>query len=64
MVRQPGRRGRRRRRRARPRRPRRCAVVAYDPATGALKALRTGTAVLRVTVNGMTAERTVAVHRG
>lgn len=39
-------------------------VVAYDSATGALKALRTGTAVLRVTVNGMTAERTIAVHRG
>ncbi|MEU1539290.1 hypothetical protein ABZ461_14405 [Actinacidiphila glaucinigra] len=38
-------------------------VVAYDPATGALKALRTGAAVLRVTANGVTAER-IAVHRG
>ncbi|WP_329183344.1 hypothetical protein [Actinacidiphila glaucinigra] len=39
-------------------------VPAYAPATGALKALRTGTAVPRVAVNGMTAERTIAVHRG
>ncbi|MFF3467055.1 phosphodiester glycosidase family protein [Streptomyces sp. NPDC002619] len=38
-------------------------VVSYDPATGALTALRTGTAVLRVTVNGVTAERTITVRR-
>lgn len=39
-------------------------VVSYDPATGTLTARRAGTAVLRVTVNGVTAERTITVrHR-
>ncbi|MEV7996395.1 metallophosphoesterase, partial [Streptomyces sp. NPDC086077] len=39
-------------------------VVSYDPATGALTARRAGTAVLRVTVNGVTAEREITVrHR-
>ncbi|MFD9006240.1 phosphodiester glycosidase family protein [Streptomyces sp. NPDC059582] len=37
-------------------------VVSYDPATGTLTARRAGTAVLRVTVNGVTAERTITVH--
>ncbi|MEU4093602.1 hypothetical protein [Streptomyces sp. NPDC026673] len=39
-------------------------VVAYDPATSTVTALRAGTAVLRVTVNGVTAERTITVRRG
>lgn len=39
-------------------------VIAYDPATSTVTALRAGTAVLRVTVNGVTAERTITVHRG
>ncbi|MET7856126.1 phosphodiester glycosidase family protein [Streptomyces sp. NPDC005318] len=39
------------------------AVVSYDPASGTLTALRSGTAVLRVTVNGMTTERTITVGR-
>ncbi|MGW1540052.1 phosphodiester glycosidase family protein [Streptomyces sp. NPDC002309] len=39
-------------------------VVSYDPASGTLTARRPGTAVLRVTVNGVTAERTITVrHR-
>ncbi|MGW1727627.1 phosphodiester glycosidase family protein [Streptomyces sp. NPDC002306] len=39
-------------------------VVSYDPATETLTARRAGTAVLRVTVNGVTAERTITVrHR-
>jgi exopolysaccharide biosynthesis protein len=38
-------------------------VVSYDPATGTLTALRTGTAVLRVTVNGVSTERTITVGR-
>ncbi|MFD5574101.1 phosphodiester glycosidase family protein [Streptomyces cadmiisoli] len=40
------------------------AVVSYDPATGTLTALRPGTAVLRVTVNGVTTQRTITVTRG
>ncbi|WP_329160215.1 phosphodiester glycosidase family protein [Streptomyces sp. NBC_01717] len=39
------------------------AVVSYDPASGTLTALRSGTAVLRVTVNGRTTERTITVGR-
>lgn len=39
------------------------AVVSYDPATGGLTALRAGTAVLRVTVNGVTTEHTITVGR-
>lgn len=39
-------------------------VIAYDPATSTVKGLRTGTAVLRVTVNGVTTERTITVRRG
>ncbi|MGX1541818.1 phosphodiester glycosidase family protein [Streptomyces adustus] len=40
------------------------SVVSYDPATGALVARRAGTAVLRVTVNGVSAEHTITVrHR-
>ncbi|MER5602789.1 phosphodiester glycosidase family protein [Streptomyces sp. NPDC002265] len=38
-------------------------VVSYDPATGTLVARRAGTAVLRVTVNGVTAEHTITVRR-
>ncbi|MGW3873735.1 NACHT N-terminal Helical domain 1-containing protein [Streptomyces sp. NPDC005055] len=38
-------------------------VVSYDPATGRLTALRAGTAVLRVTVNGVSADRPITVHR-
>ncbi|MFJ4467057.1 phosphodiester glycosidase family protein [Streptomyces sp. NPDC089424] len=38
-------------------------VVSYDPATGTLVARRSGTAVLRVTVNGVTAERQITVRR-
>jgi hypothetical protein len=39
-------------------------VVSYDPATGTLTALRVGTAVLRATVNGVTATRTITVSDG
>ncbi|MFI9613326.1 phosphodiester glycosidase family protein [Streptomyces sp. NPDC052023] len=38
-------------------------VVSYDPATGTLTARRPGTAVLRVTVNGVTAEQKITVRR-
>jgi hypothetical protein len=38
-------------------------VVSYDPVSGTLVARRAGTAVLRVTVNGVGAERRITVHR-
>jgi hypothetical protein len=38
------------------------AVVAYDPATGKLTALRPGTAELTVRVNGAAAGRTITVR--
>jgi hypothetical protein len=38
------------------------AVVAYDPATGRLTALRPGVAELAVRVNGVTASRVITVR--
>lgn len=39
------------------------SVISYDPATGLVTALRPGTAILRVTVNGTAAQRTITVTR-
>jgi hypothetical protein len=43
------------------RRPDPKAIVAYDPATGRLTALRPGLAELVITVNGVTARETISV---
>ncbi|MGW2295613.1 hypothetical protein [Streptomyces violaceorubidus] len=38
-------------------------VVSFDPASGTLLARRAGTAVLRVTVNGVSAQRQITVRK-